>query len=76
MSDNTFISQGMDATEGLVRGQGVIDTEQPIRIPVGNETLGRIMNVIGEPVDEPVSPRSGWLSVDDRLVDETLLEAP
>ena len=31
---------------------------------------------LGEPVDEPVSPRSGWLSVDDRLVDETLLEAP
>lgn len=42
----------MDATEGLVRGQEVIDTDGPITVPVGPETLGRIMNVIGEPVDE------------------------
>ena len=41
-----------NATEGLVRGQEVVDTDQPIAIPVGPETLGRIMNVIGEPVDE------------------------
>lgn len=42
----------MDSTDGLVRGQEVVDTGQPIEIPVGPETLGRIMNVIGEPVDE------------------------
>ncbi|MFK7865966.1 MAG: F0F1 ATP synthase subunit beta [Alphaproteobacteria bacterium] len=42
----------MDTTEGLVRGQTVTDTGLPIQVPVGPETLGRIMNVIGEPVDE------------------------
>lgn len=42
----------MDGTEGLVRGNKVNDTGFPIRIPVGAETLGRIINVIGEPIDE------------------------
>src|ERR1700744_2542759 len=42
----------MDTTEGLVRGQEVTDTGSPIRVPVGDGTLGRIMNVIGEAVDE------------------------
>jgi len=42
----------MDTTEGLVRGQHAIDTGEPIMVPVGPETLGRIMNVVGEPVDE------------------------
>jgi F-type H+-transporting ATPase subunit beta len=42
----------MDATDGLVRGQDVVDTGSPIAVPVGEETLGRILNVIGEPVDE------------------------
>ncbi|RMF14773.1 MAG: F0F1 ATP synthase subunit beta, partial [Alphaproteobacteria bacterium] len=42
----------MDTTDGLVRGQEVRDTGGPIRVPVGPETLGRILNVIGEPVDE------------------------
>ena len=42
----------MDGTEGLVRGQECVDTGYPIRIPVGNQTLGRIINVIGEPIDE------------------------
>ena len=42
----------MDATEGLVRGTNAVDTDAPITVPVGPETLGRIMNVIGEPVDE------------------------
>ena len=47
----------MDATEGLVRGQAVADTGGPISVPVGNATLGRILNVVGEPIDEkgPVS---------------------
>ena len=42
----------MDATEGLVRGTEVTDTGNPIEVPVGPETLGRIVNVIGEPIDE------------------------
>jgi F-type H+-transporting ATPase subunit beta len=42
----------MDSTDGLVRGQEVVDTGAPISIPVGRETLGRIINVIGEPIDE------------------------
>jgi F-type H+-transporting ATPase subunit beta len=42
----------MDTSEGLVRGQDVTDTGQPIAVPVGEATLGRIMNVVGEPVDE------------------------
>jgi F0F1-type ATP synthase beta subunit len=42
----------MDGTEGLVRGNTVKDTGSPIMIPVGPETLGRIMNVIGEPIEE------------------------
>ena len=42
----------MDGTEGLVRGQVCVDTDAPIMIPVGPECLGRIINVIGEPIDE------------------------
>lgn len=42
----------MDGTEGLVRGNVCNDIGSPIRIPVGPATLGRIMNVIGEPIDE------------------------
>jgi F-type H+-transporting ATPase subunit beta len=42
----------MDASEGLVRGQEVVDTGAPISVPVGDATLGRILNVVGEPVDE------------------------
>src|ERR1017187_2525370 len=43
----------MEATDGMVRGMKVIDLGGPIRVPVGKETLGRIINVIGGPVDEP-----------------------
>ncbi len=42
----------MDATDGLVRGAKVLNTEEPIKIPVGKKVLGRLMNVIGEPIDE------------------------
>jgi len=52
LGENTVRTIAMDATEGLVRGQNVADTGAPISVPVGPETLGRIMNVIGEPVDE------------------------
>jgi len=52
MGENTVRTIAMDGTEGLVRGQPVFDTGAPIRIPVGEETLGRIINVIGDPIDE------------------------
>ncbi len=52
LGENTVRTIAMDATEGLVRGQEVKDTGGPISVPVGNATLGRILNVIGEPVDE------------------------
>ena len=52
LGENTVRCIAMDATEGLVRGQAVEDTGAPISIPVGNATLGRILNVVGEPVDE------------------------
>ncbi|HEY8194837.1 MAG TPA: F0F1 ATP synthase subunit beta [Hyphomicrobium sp.] len=52
LGENTVRTIAMDSTEGLVRGQDVSDTGAPISVPVGDETLGRIMNVIGEPVDE------------------------
>jgi F-type H+-transporting ATPase subunit beta len=52
LGENTVRTIAMDSTEGLVRGQPVTDTGSPIAVPVGDETLGRIMNVIGEPVDE------------------------
>ncbi|MFT5444751.1 MAG: F-type H+-transporting ATPase subunit beta [Myxococcota bacterium] len=52
LGENTVRAIAMDTTDGLRRGQDVKNTESPIMIPVGPETLGRIMNVIGEPVDE------------------------
>ncbi|MFK5998098.1 MAG: F0F1 ATP synthase subunit beta [Rhodobacterales bacterium] len=52
LGENTVRAVAMDATEGLVRGQAVTDTGDTITVPVGNATLGRIMNVVGEPVDE------------------------
>ncbi|MBU3921445.1 MAG: F0F1 ATP synthase subunit beta, partial [Alphaproteobacteria bacterium] len=57
LGESTVRTIAMDSTEGLVRGQAVADTGTPIMVPVGPATLGRIMNVIGEPIDErgPVS---------------------
>ena len=52
LGENTVRTIAMDGTEGLVRGNRVMDTGFPIRIPVGEETLGRIINVIGDPIDE------------------------
>ena len=52
LGENTVRTIAMDASEGLVRGQEVTDTDGPISVPVGNATLGRILNVVGEPVDE------------------------
>jgi len=52
LGENAVRTIAMDTTEGLVRGTEVIDTGASISVPVGDETLGRIMNVIGEPIDE------------------------
>jgi F-type H+-transporting ATPase subunit beta len=52
LGENTVRTIAMDATDGLVRGQEVVDTGGQIRVPVGPMTLGRILNVIGEPIDE------------------------
>jgi F-type H+-transporting ATPase subunit beta len=52
LGESTVRTVAMDTSEGLVRGQEVTDTGQPISVPVGDETLGRIINVVGDPVDE------------------------
>merc|ERR1712086_128535 len=52
LGENTVRTIAMDATDGLVRGQTVVDTGSPIEVPVGPGLLGRIVNVIGEPIDE------------------------
>jgi len=58
LGENTVRTIAMESTDGLVRGQKCHDTGAPIQVPVGSETLGRIINVIGEPVDEkgPIFP--------------------
>merc|ERR1712243_101475 len=52
LGENTVRTIAMDGTEGLIRGQVVNDTGNPIMIPVGPETLGRIINIVGDPIDE------------------------
>ena len=52
LGENTVRTVAMDSTEGLVRGNPVTDTGDSIQVPVGDVTLGRIINVVGEPVDE------------------------
>jgi F-type H+-transporting ATPase subunit beta len=52
LGENTVRTIAMDTTDGLVRGAEVVDTGEPIKVPVGPETLGRILNVVGDPVDE------------------------
>jgi len=62
LGENTVRAIAMDSTDGLVRGQEVIDTGKQIVMPVGKATLGRILNVIGDPVDEagPVNSEIEW----------------
>ena len=62
LGENTVRCIAMDSTEGLVRGQEVVDTGKPITVPVGPETLGRIMNVTGDPIDErgPVNSKFSY----------------
>ena len=52
LGESSVRTIAMDSTEGLTRGQEVTDTEAPIAVPVGDGTLGRILNVVGEPIDE------------------------
>jgi len=62
LGESSVRTIAMDGTEGLKRGDEVIDTGNPIKVPVGPETLGRIINVIGEPIDQkgPVKTKDRW----------------
>ena len=62
LGENTVRTIAMDTTEGLKRGDKVINTGTPITVPVGPETLGRIINVIGEPIDQrgPLNTKEKW----------------
>ncbi len=62
LGENTVRCVAMEPTEGLVRGMQVIDLGAPISVPVGKEVLGRVINVIGEPVDKlgPVNTSERW----------------
>jgi F-type H+-transporting ATPase subunit beta len=58
LGDDRVRAVAMDATDGLARGTDVIDTGEPISVPVGDVTLGRVWNVLGEPVDEKPAPEN------------------
>ena len=58
IGDDTVRCISMSATDGLVRGMEAVDTGRPISVPVGDATLGRIFNVLGEPVDEAPAPKN------------------
>ncbi|RYG60500.1 MAG: F0F1 ATP synthase subunit beta [Alphaproteobacteria bacterium] len=62
LGENTVRAIAMDSTDGLTRGDAVTDTGFPIRVPVGPKNLGRIMNVVGEPIDElgPMDTTHAW----------------
>jgi F-type H+-transporting ATPase subunit beta len=62
LGDNAVRSVAMHSTDGLVRGMEVVDTGAPITVPVGEEVLGRILNVVGDPVDKkpPVESKARW----------------
>ncbi|MGZ8866971.1 MAG: F0F1 ATP synthase subunit beta, partial [Thermoanaerobaculia bacterium] len=62
IGENQVRCIAMKPTDGMVRGMKAIDTGAPISVPVGRETLGRILNVLGEPVDErgPVNAKETW----------------
>src|SRR5713101_5485982 len=59
LGDDRVRAVAMDSTDGLARGLEVEDTGQPISVPVGNVTLGRLWNVLGEPIDEKEAPAEG-----------------
>ena len=58
IGDDVVRCIAMSTTDGLVRGMDAIDTGSPIKVPVGRETLGRIFNLLGEPVDEKEAPQT------------------
>ena len=62
LGENMVRTIAMDGTDGLTRAQKVMDTDS-IKLPVGEETLGRIMNIIGEPIDElgPIGSKKTYL---------------
>ena len=62
LGDNVVRSVAMHSTDGLVRGMEALDTGAPITVPVGEEVLGRILNVVGDPVDKkpPVESKAKW----------------
>ncbi|WP_420811582.1 F0F1 ATP synthase subunit beta [Kosmotoga pacifica] len=62
IGDNMIRAIALDSTDGLVRGQEVVDTGKQISVPVGNEILGRMFNLLGEPIDErgPVEAKERW----------------
>src|SRR3954471_19636483 len=62
LGDDRVKAVAMDSTDGLRRGDEVVDTGGPITVPVGDETLGRIFNLLGEPIDEgdPVEGDTRW----------------
>ena len=82
LGDNLVRCIAMDSSEGLVRGQEVVDTGAPISVPVGPKTLGRIMDVIGRPVDEmgPIETDTRWSihrptpSFEDQSTSKEILE--
>ncbi len=76
LGEGTVRTIAMDATAGLHRGQEVIDTGSPICVPVGPETLGRIMNVIGEPIDERGPIKTKQLSSIHRSAPEFIEQSP
>ena len=72
MGENMVRTIAMDGTDGLTRGQQVEDTGAPITVPVGEQTLGRIINIIGEPIDElgPIETKK-WLGQQFRNGEES-----
>ena len=58
VGDNVVRCIAMAATDGLVRGADAVDTGEPIKVPVGDECLGRVFNLLGEPVDEQPAPEN------------------
>ena len=62
LGESSVRTIAMDSTEGLKRGDEVTDTGKPIQVPVGPETLGRIINVVGEPIDQKgeVKTKESW----------------
>ncbi len=74
LGDKTVRAIALDSTDGLVRGQEVVDTGEPIKVPVGREVLGRMLNLLGDPIDElgEIKTKERWPIHRDppRLVDQ------